>query len=105
MLSKTDSGTIVTLIILKGMILMVSDIIWSFCCSKVLSDFSYSSPAGMTPGLVMDLMNGRPGPVPMDIAQEAAAMRAMGMTPDQISDTLGDKMQLRQSMPLGGALM
>ncbi|KAH3875708.1 uncharacterized PE-PGRS family protein PE_PGRS54-like [Dreissena polymorpha] len=58
---------------------------------------------GMTAGLVMDLMNGQPGPVPMDIAQEALAMRAMGMTPDQISDTLGDKMQVRQGFARIGA--
>jgi len=43
----------------------------------------------MTQAQVLDLMNGRPGPVPMDIAQEAAAMRALGWTPDQIADTLG----------------
>ncbi|KAH3875711.1 glycine-rich protein 1-like [Dreissena polymorpha] len=53
---------------------------------------------GMTAAYVSDLMNGLPGPVPMDIAQEAYAMSLMGITADQISDTLGDRMQQRQAM-------
>lgn len=52
---------------------------------------------------VADLMGGRPGPVPMDIAQEAAALRMAGWTPDQIADVLGDKVQRRFSNPLGAA--
>ncbi|KAH3875705.1 hypothetical protein DPMN_038981 [Dreissena polymorpha] len=51
----------------------------------------------MDANLVAELMEGRPGPLPMDIAQEAAELRARGWTSDQISDTLGDKMQLRFS--------
>ncbi|XP_052787342.1 PE-PGRS family protein PE_PGRS26-like [Mya arenaria] len=58
---------------------------------------------GMTPAQVSDLMNGRPGPVPMDIAQEALALRTIGWTPDQIADTLGDKLQRRWSNPLAAA--
>lgn len=38
---------------------------------------------------VADLMGGRAGPVPMDIAQEALMMRTMGHTPDHIADVLG----------------
>lgn len=52
----------------------------------------------MTAGQVSDLMGGRPGPVPMDIAQEAAALRMAGWTPDQIADVLGDKLQARYGM-------
>ncbi|KAH3864955.1 hypothetical protein DPMN_027988 [Dreissena polymorpha] len=59
----------------------------------------------MTPVLVMDLIKGRPRPVPMDNAQEAAAMRAMGTTPDLFSDTLGYKIQLQQSILFGCALV
>lgn len=49
----------------------------------------------MTANQVADLMGGRPGPVPMDIANEAAALRMAGWTPDQIADVLGDKLQMR----------
>jgi len=52
---------------------------------------------------VADLMGGRPGPVPMDIANEAAALRAVGWTADQIADVLGDKVQRRFSNPFGAA--
>lgn len=54
--------------------------------------------AGMTHGQVLDLMGGRPGPVPMDIAQEAANLRSVGWSPDQIADVLGDKLQRRFNM-------
>lgn len=59
--------------------------------------------SGMDANQVADLMGGRPGPVPMDIAQEAAALRMAGWTPDQIADVLGDKVQRRFSNPLGAA--
>jgi len=49
----------------------------------------------MTAGQVSDLMGGRPGPVPMDIAQEAAGLRAIGWSADHIADVLGDKLQAR----------
>lgn len=52
----------------------------------------------MTPGQVSDLMGGRPGPVPIDIANEAATLRSAGWSPDQIADVLGDKLQRRFSM-------
>ncbi len=59
----------------------------------------------MTANYVTDLMSGAPGPVPMDIAQEAAMMRALGHTPDHISDVLGDKMQARTRMGRAMAAM
>lgn len=58
----------------------------------------------MTPNQVSDLMGGRPGPVPMDIAQEAAALRMAGWSPDQIADVLGDKLSRRYSNPFGAAV-
>lgn len=70
-----------------------------FIC--VFSTKDYLS--GMDANQVADLMGGRPGPVPMDIAQEAAALRMAGWTPDQIADVLGDKVQRRFSNPLGAA--
>lgn len=54
----------------------------------------------MTANYVADLMGGNPGPVPADIAREAYVMRAVGHTPDQISDVLGDKLQARRANPL-----
>ena len=58
----------------------------------------------MTAGQVSDLMGGRPGPVPMDLANEAMQLRAVGWTADQIADVLGDKLQRRLSNPLGAAM-
>lgn len=49
----------------------------------------------MTPGQVSDLMGGRPGPVPMDIALEAAELSSAGWSADHIADVLGDKLQMR----------
>lgn len=54
----------------------------------------------MTPGQVSDLMGGRPGPVPMDIANEAARLSTAGWSPDQIADVLGDKLQRRFNMQM-----
>ena len=53
----------------------------------------------MTPGQVSDLMGGRPGPVPMDIAHQADFMRKMGHSVDHIVDVLGDVLQQRRRMP------
>ncbi|KAL4216499.1 hypothetical protein ACF0H5_024222 [Mactra antiquata] len=58
---------------------------------------------GMDANQVADLMGGRAGPVPMDIANEALMMRQLGHTPDHIADVLGDKLQRRFSNPLGAA--
>lgn len=49
----------------------------------------------MTAGQVSDLMGGRLGPVPMDIALEAAELASGGTSVDQIADILGDKLQAR----------
>lgn len=57
--------------------------------------FVYLVLTGMTDGIVSDLMGGHLGPVPMDIALEAAELAAGGTSPDHIADILGDKLQAR----------
>ena len=57
---------------------------------------------GMTTNQVSDLMGGRAGPVPMDIANEAATLRTAGWSPDQIADVLGDKLQRRFNLMHAG---
>ena len=64
-------------------------------CQNMKLKLNMNCVAGMSEGIVSDLMGGRLGPVPMDIAMEAAAMAAAETSPDHIADILGDKLQAR----------